>query len=359
MDKTPYANNKIFTDAGRHSYKLSIVVPCYKVEQYLPRCLDSLVGQTLEDIEIVCVNDGSPDGCLSILKEYRERYGSRIVIIDKKNGGVWKARKDGIMAASGEYIGFVDPDDYVHRDYAAKLYEAAVGKDADIACCGFYRIDSDTGKTLSTEMTKFRYDVFDIQKEPGLLPEVNIALWNKIFRAGIIKRMYDISRVPKVQDDLMFANLIYINAGVITFVNEALVYYMIRSGSVISSFRKEYIPDIYSAMKELRDIYRKNNRAMLDYIDAEAFLHLGIVLMHRLSKEKEFRRILKNNTAFLDKEFPGWRKNPYITFSYVTSHRRANFKLLIIRTFYRLHLFGLFLKIYGFMIDHFKRDVKW
>ena len=340
-------------------FKVSIVVPCYKVEETLPRCLDSLVGQTLEDIEIVCINDGSPDSCLSILKQYHERYGSRIVVIDKKNEGVWKARRDGISAASGGYIGFVDPDDYVHRDFAAKLYEAAVKNDADIACCGFYRIDAETGNTLSEEMTGFRYDVFNIQEEPGLMPEVNIALWNKIFRAGMIRRMYDIKTIPKVQDDLMFANLIYINAGVITFVKEALVYYMIRSGSVISTFRKEYIPDIYAAIKEVRDIYRIRNKKMLHYMDAEAFLHLGIVLMYRLSGESGFGQILKDNTQFLDAEFPGWRDDPYIRLSYVIRHRRANMKLFVVCMMYRLHLFRLFLKFYCFMIKHFKKDIKW
>ena len=69
--------------------KLSIIVPCYKVEKYLPRCLDSLVNQTLEDIEVICINDGSPDNCLNILKDYQKKYKDKIVIIDKKNEGVW------------------------------------------------------------------------------------------------------------------------------------------------------------------------------------------------------------------------------------------------------------------------------
>ena len=93
--------------------KLSIIVPCYKVEKYLPRCLDSLVNQTLEDIEVICINDGSPDNCLNILKDYQKKYKDKIVIIDKKNEGVWRGRKDGIKKATGEFIGFVDSDDYL------------------------------------------------------------------------------------------------------------------------------------------------------------------------------------------------------------------------------------------------------
>ena len=74
--------------------KISVIVPCYKVEKYLPRCLDSLVNQTLEEIEIICINDGSPDNCINILRDYEKKYPDKIVIIDKKNEGVWRGRKD-------------------------------------------------------------------------------------------------------------------------------------------------------------------------------------------------------------------------------------------------------------------------
>src|SRR5699024_6031528 len=113
--------------------KLSIIVPCYKVEKYLPRCLDSLVNQTLKDIEIICINDGSPDNCLNILKDYKKKFPDKIVIIDKKNEGVWKGRMDGVKKANGEFIGFVDSDDYVALDYAEKLYKNAKKKKADIS----------------------------------------------------------------------------------------------------------------------------------------------------------------------------------------------------------------------------------
>ena len=104
-----------------NNIKLSLILPCYKVAEYLPRCLDSIMNQTLEDIEAICINDGSPDNCLDILNEYKEKYDSKIVIIDKENEGVWKGRKDGIKVAKGKYIGFVDPDDYVAPEYCEKL----------------------------------------------------------------------------------------------------------------------------------------------------------------------------------------------------------------------------------------------
>ena len=141
--------------------KLSIIVPVYKAERYLPCCLESLLAQTLPEIEIICVNDGSPDRCPAILKEYQEKAGGqRFVIIDKQNEGPWKARRDGIAAANGQYIGFLDADDYLKNDFAKKMYRAAKVSKADIVCCGFDRIDEETEKSYSREMTHFPYQSF-------------------------------------------------------------------------------------------------------------------------------------------------------------------------------------------------------
>ena len=343
----------------RATYRLSVIVPCFRAEPYLGRCLDSLLHQTLEDMEIICVNDGSPDNTLVILRDYQRRYGRKIVVIDKPNEGVWKARRDGIFAASGEYIGFLDPDDYAHDGYAGKLYDTAVRYGADIACCGYDRIDSETGKPYSREMTGFPYTSFNIQEEPGLMLEVNPALWNKIFRSELIREMFEIPDIPPVLDDLAFAQLIYIRAQVIAFVPESLVCYMVRQGSVITSIRPANISGVYKAAKEMRVIYQHENPEMLDYLDGAAFLHLGISFMYRLYGVKDFNRIFRNNMVFLDARFPRWRKNAYIRASYVISHKGCNKKLLTVRIIYGLHMWKPFLFLYRLMIELLKKDLKW
>lgn len=118
--------------------KVSIIVPVYNVEKYLPECLDSIICQTLSDIEIVCINDGSPDNSLSILKDYAAK-DSRIIIIDKENEGVGKARNDGMKAATSEFIAFMDSDDYYpSNDVLEKLYNAA--KENNVNVVGGRRI---------------------------------------------------------------------------------------------------------------------------------------------------------------------------------------------------------------------------
>ena len=345
----------------KNKKKLSIIVPCYKVEEYLPRCLDTLVNQTLQEIEIICINDGSPDNCLKILKDYQKKYPDKIVIIDKKNEGVWKGRHDGIKIATGEYIGFVDSDDYVTLDYAEKLYNAAIENEADISICGFDRIDLLTGKVYSTEMTKPKFKEININKNPGLLLEINGAPWNKIYKSSILKKAHDLKNIPKILDDMMFIQLAYLNTKKIVFIKDSLYRYIVRSDSIINTINIDKVPSTYAAMKEIRSYYKKENKKLLEYIDSNAFLHLGISLMYRLYATKgiSFRKELKKNTEFLDKEFPLWRNSKYIKHEFVRKNKGANRKIWIVRQFYRFNIFPLFLFFYSFMINKLKIDIKW
>lgn len=118
--------------------KVSIIVPTYNVEKYLRECMDSIIGQTLQDIEIICVNDGSTDHSLKILEEYNKR-DSRIIIIDKVNEGYGKGMNDGLDRATGEYIGIVEPDDFVPLNMYEDLYSIAKKNDLDFVKADFYR----------------------------------------------------------------------------------------------------------------------------------------------------------------------------------------------------------------------------
>ena len=166
--------------------KVSVIVPVYNVEKFLPRCLDSIINQTLKDIEIICVNDGSPDNCLSILEDYAKK-DSRIKIINQENSGPSVSRNKGILVAQGEYIGFVDSDDWLDLDFYEKLYAAAKESDADIAACGIkvYRKYSRVNYML--KYTK-EHCVNDLERKLYLcdVPET-CNVWNKIYRTTFIK----------------------------------------------------------------------------------------------------------------------------------------------------------------------------
>lgn len=343
--------------------KLSIIVPCYKVEQYLPKCLASLVGQTLQDIEVICINDGSPDRCIDILHEWQQRHPNKIVIIDKGNEGVWRGRMDGIAKARGEYIGFLDSDDYAEPDFAELLYRTAQEHDADIAVCGFSRTDLDSGKVLSNEMCLPR-EPFRIIDNPGRLVELNGAPWNKIFRTELLKTMHDLTEPPPVLDDLMFQLLIYLRSqGSVAFVPKSLIHYMVRPGSIINSIQKNQVDSIYRNFLEVRGLYVQEHASqnLMKALDATAFLHLGISLSYRLSyiKDCNLKAYLSNTTAFLDQNFPTWRHSPYICGRYARIYGPSYKRLLTSSRIYRLGLLAPFLAVYRTAVETFKVDIKW
>lgn len=340
---------------------LSIIVPCYKVEKYLPKCLDSLVSQTLNNIEIICINDGSPDRCIDILRSYEHGYPGKVIVIDKENEGVWKGRWDGIRISRGEYIGFLDSDDYAMPTFAESLYTAAKANDADIAVCGFDRVDLETGKRLSREMAAERKP-FSIDTDPGRLVELNGAPWNKCFRADVLKKMHDLNNPPTVLDDLAFHLLAYQKMhGEVVIVPESLVRYMVRSDSIINTVREDQVTSVFDAFLEIKEVYKDSRPDLVPALDAIAFLHLGISLVFRLScsAHAKVSREVSRMTQYLDCNFPSWRKSPYINFSYALSRGGALIKVYIVQLLYKAHLLPAFLAIYRFMIYRLHVDIKW
>ncbi|MEF2655778.1 MAG: glycosyltransferase [Eggerthellaceae bacterium] len=343
------------------SKKASIIVPCYKVEQYLPRCLDSLVGQSLQDIEIICINDGSPDQCINIINDYKNRYPEMITVIDKQNEGVWRGRFDAIAIAQGEYIGFVDSDDYVESDFAEKLYSAAVADNADISVCGFNRIDVDTGKILNTEMTESR-PPFNVEREPQRLLELNGAPWNKFFRASVLRNLHDFKEPPKIFDDIMLHLLAYPSIKKVTFTPHALVNYIIRNDSIMTTIDKSKIESTYTAMLEVKSVYERiASKSLIDFLDAAAFLHLGISLMFRISYDPTVNLTteLKKNKAYLSASFPTWN-NPTIISAHTAKKYGSVFKkAYTARKIYNSPFMPLALMAYRTMIHRFGFDIKW
>lgn len=345
----------------KDSVALSIVVPCYKVEKYLPKCLDSLVNQSLENIEIICINDGSPDKCKNIISNYANRYPGKVVLLDKQNEGVWKGRWDGIRIARGEYIGFVDSDDYVEPDFAKSLYTAAHNENADIAVCGFRRIELETGKVLSYEMCDARSS-FCIDSHPGRLIELNGAPWNKCFRADILKKMRNLDNPPTVLDDLAFHLLTYLDVThKVVFISGCYVNYMVRSDSIINTVRQDQVASIKETFLTIRSFYQDARPSLMETLDAIAFLHLGISLIFRLfnSPAININSELREITSYLDRWFPSWRRSPYMSFSYALKNKGAFLKLAVVQRIFRLHAMPAFLALYSFIITKMHVDIKW
>lgn len=201
---------------------VSVIVPVYNVEPYLHRCLDSLVNQTIKDIEIICINDCSPDNSLDILKKYAEKY-ERVKIIDfEKNQGVSVARNSGMMIAKGEYIGFVDPDDYVDLDYYEKLYKLAKEKNADIAKASIKSAEYDgSSRIIYGNMNKL------ILKHKGYFMSF---FYTAIYRNKMLKKHRVKFPVGKIRgQDLCFSTHAVIVAKDVCVLNDTFYYYFRRN----------------------------------------------------------------------------------------------------------------------------------
>lgn len=238
--------------------KVSIIVPTYNVERYLEECLDSIVGQSLKDLEIICVNDGSTDGSLDILKRYATT-DDRIFIIDKQNAGYGCAMNDGLDRATGEYIGIVEPDDYVDLHMYEDLYRIAKEKDLDIVKADFYRFVCDKNgevrrsyDALSKDGTGYN-EVVDPKENDGIFRYV-LNTWSGIYRREFIERYHirhNTTPGASFQDNGFWFQTFCL-AERIYFVNKP--YYMNRRDNPNSSVKSR--AKVYCMNEEYQFIYK-------------------------------------------------------------------------------------------------------
>lgn len=182
--------------------EISIIVPVYKVEKYLDRCVKSILAQTFTDFELILVDDGSPDNCPRMCDEWAKK-DERIKVIHKENGGAGQSRNVGLENAIGKYIGFVDADDWITKDMYEHLHNLIIGENADVAVCDFTRnykkLEEDSSNAIIKKLdSKGMQDFFyRINGEPSYY-----AIWNRLYKREILKNIHFLE--GKITEDVMF-----------------------------------------------------------------------------------------------------------------------------------------------------------
>ncbi len=288
---------------------ISIIVPVYNVENYIRRCVDSLINQTYNNLEIILIDDGSPDNSGAICDEYKQR-DSRVKIIHKENGGVSSARNVGLENASGEYIGFIDADDYIDTQMYEVLYRSLSDNDADMAM-GIYAQENSKGEFIPHYVGE-KSEVLDrAQTIAQMLKQVKYtcSLWDKLFSAKLIgDTRFD--ETISHNEDLLFVYQLMKNSKKAVYTPKPMYYYcnneqsasrvsfsdknttMLKAQTLVLEDIKENVPEIYDV-------------ALTEYVKTTIFNLTAIAKSGYSNKEytEKLRKIVKDNLMFFLKSY--------------------------------------------------------
>lgn len=227
--------------------KVSVIIPVYKVEKYIHRCVDSVLNQTYRNLEIILVDDGSPDNCPTICDEYASLH-SNVRVIHKENGGLSDARNAGIDVAEGDFITFIDSDDYVEKNYVEVLLNNMLKDHADISCCKHLAV---YGDRIVKEYTG-NYYVLDTEKALEMMlyhDDMDVSAWGKLYR----KELFDGIRFPvgRYYEDAATTYRLIDRANVIVLDSRPLYNYIMRDDSITNDAFSDRKMDLIKSTEEM------------------------------------------------------------------------------------------------------------
>lgn len=209
---------------------ISVIIPVYNMERFLQRCLDSVCNNTYTNLEIICINDGSKDSSLDILRKYQSK-DNRIILIDQKNQKLSAARNAGLNIAKGKWIALIDSDDWIHPKYFEALLTAALNENADISICDAIVTSSEENEIEEIDINKLNYRSIT-KAELNKLHIARSRVWGKLYRKDIIGELRFISGAEPVEDNC-FNTMLYSTQMRYCLLDEKLYYYFMRMDSAI------------------------------------------------------------------------------------------------------------------------------
>lgn len=290
---------------------ISVIVPCYNVEKYVSRCLESILRQSYPDLEVIIVNDGSTDATPEHIAPYLS--DKRVKYIEQLNGGESAARNTGIAQAAGELIGFVDADDYIDPDMYAKLYSAISRDDAEMSVCNFNLVYEDETCPASRAYADMPNgtvgvydDVYGYFARFCACPRPNNYVWTRLFRREVLTRSGVRFEVYRHSADTLFTFKLLPHLSRVSFVNEGLYNYSQRPGSGIHTIAtKENIAVLYAdTFQALADYYQeKGFTQFLSVLPIHAFSRLRSIFFYsRLAQQSDAEIISNIMAGFKDRD---------------------------------------------------------
>ena len=291
--------------------KVSVIVPVYNVESYLDKCLNTLVKQTLQEIEIIIVNDGSKDNSEKIIEKYLKKYPEKIKYIKKANGGLSSARNEGLKYASGEYIGFVDSDDYVSLNTFNLMYKKAKEKNFDLVVCNLNYVYETKTKMVSAGLDKDLENEDEVKKNIVFLYP---AVWNKLYKKEILDSLKFKEGIW--YEDVEFNFRVYPRVKSIGYVDKPLIQYVQRESSISKTIDKRLFNYVDNFNGLIR-YYQDNNLYNKYYFELEysyvRYLYATFIKQLSYTNDKElFKEGVKEAIKNVQEHFPNYKKNIYL-----------------------------------------------
>ena len=278
---------------------ISVIIPVYNVEKYLTKCIESIIKQTYSNLEIILVNDGSPDNCGKICDEYAKK-DNRIKVIHKNNGGQSEARNYGLEIATGKYITFLDSDDYISEDYIEYMYKLIKNNNADISICGVQIVNKENKKYKTDETEVKIYKTQEAFENLLYAEGIEVAVYAKLYP----KTYFDDIKFPvgEKYEDIAIISLLMNKARKIVYGNKKCYFYYTRPGSTSKSgFNKnelDYIKNVKIMLNYIKQNYPDLEKAVLRYQVYSQFRILRIILFSKNKNDEIQQEMIKNIKKF-------------------------------------------------------------
>lgn len=282
---------------------VSVVIPIYKVEKYLHRCVDSVLKQTYKNIEVILVDDGSPDYCGKICDEYASK-DKRIKVLHKDNGGLSDARNQGTKIARGKYITYIDSDDFVESDYIEYLYNLLIDNSCDMSIILPHKFYDNNLVTIKNKKEKIKiYNSEEALKVMLYQKNFDNAAWGKLYLLNNIK---DIEfPVGKLYEDIGTTYKYILRSNKIAYSNQKKYYYLQRKDSIMGSpFSQKEMDYVYQSEIMMNDIKLLNKKKLIKAVKCR-YLNANFSVILKIGKTQEYKKEkkeLKNNIKKMRKE---------------------------------------------------------
>jgi len=284
--------------------KVSVVIPIYNVEKYLDRCVNSVINQTYKDLEIILVNDGSPDNCPQMCDEWAQK-DNRIKVLHKQNGGLMSAWMAGVNIATGEYIAFIDSDDWVELDFVEELIRPFLNdKDIDLTVCNYYNAYDNYRTIVSVENCEENENLLSQDKLMEIKNHLSVfsySRWNKMYkRSAILANLKYCNPEISLGEDSCITRACFLDAKKVWFVKKPLYNYYFRTNSIVNSFKPKHISDFIKVNIMLKKLFEDKQCDISKNLSYELqhqmhFILKSIFWSDLKQKRTNYKLVLKSN----------------------------------------------------------------